>query len=220
MGRKYDIEKRQDLAKRAFEYMRDQGNAQVTMSALARELGITRPALYHYFPDKTTILQSILFELLTEQTLFVMERVMAEEHPIDQLYAQIKAVHEFYSGREADIVFLTQTMVPTQKDEAERILKQAIAQFSMARTVISQRIDEYIERGLMKPIDGDSLVRLVRAVIDGLLIQRVIEDIPLTPIHDVLWHNLLRPLKDNPPGDDINRHETKSTDHDDPEHTK
>jgi len=36
---------------------------------------------------------------------------------------------------------------------------------------------------------------LIRALTDGLLLQRVMTGIDLAPAHDMLWSNLLAPLK-------------------------
>ena len=70
--------------------------------------------------------------------------------------------------------------------------------FEAHRRANADRIRAGIEAGLVAPCDADALVQLVRAVIDGLVIQRVTESIELEPVHRLLWENLLAPLERTP----------------------
>ena len=49
--------------------------------------------------------------------------------------------------------------------------------------------------------DADALVQLCRAVIDGLMVQRVMTKVALAPIHELFWTNVLLPLKRDPEDD-------------------
>ena len=48
---------------------------------------------------------------------------------------------------------------------------------------------------LVADCDADSLIRICRAAIDGLMVQRVMMQCDLAPVHKLLWEGLLAPLK-------------------------
>ncbi len=168
------------------------------MSQLADELGVKRPTLLYHFPTRSHIVECALEELLIEQWRFVQPRVEREEHPIDRLFAQVRAVHEFHRGHEARLVFLTQALAATAAPRMTEIVERAARVFEPVRKANADRVRQGIAEGTVAPCDPDALVQLVRAVIDGLVLQRVTERVALAPVHKLLWERLLAPLKLTP----------------------
>lgn len=70
--------------------------------------------------------------------------------------------------------------------------------FEAHRKEAARRLREGVAQGTVWPCDADALVNLVRSVIDGLMVQRVMTQVDLTPIHEFLWQRVLAPLKRNP----------------------
>ena len=132
------------------------------------------------------------------QAAFVLGRINQESHPLRRLYAQVRAVHEFQHGNEARLVFLTQALAATGGERMKELVHGAAKIFEAHRRANADRIRAGIEAGLVAPCDPDALVQLVRAVIDGLMLQRVTEGIDLEPVHTLLWENLLAPLARDP----------------------
>ena len=99
MGRPPDPEKRRELARRAVEVLEREGLG-LSTARLAEALGVKRPTLLYHFADHGELVQAALEELLTEQSIHVLGRMAEHEHPVDRLYAQLRAVHEFHRGRE------------------------------------------------------------------------------------------------------------------------
>jgi hypothetical protein len=75
------------------------------------------------------------------------------------------------------------------------IVEGAAKIFEAHRRANADRIRAGIAAGTVAPCDPDALVQLVRAVTDGLMLQRVTEGIALEPVHTLLWENLLAPLE-------------------------
>lgn len=193
MARPAQPEKRRDLAMQAIEVMQAEG-VDIPMSRLAEAMGIKRPTLLYHFPTRGHIAEMALAAVLTEQAIFVLARIEEHEHPIDRLYAQVRAVHEFHDGREAKLLFLAQAIATGAARMAE-ILDVGNQVFEMHRQDAANRIRAGIEEGTVMPCDADAVVCLVRSVIDGLMVQRVMTGLDLGPIHELLWTQLLRPLK-------------------------
>ena len=166
---------------------------------LARALGMKRPTLLYYFPSYADIVETALIALLTEQASLVAAEVERHEHPIDRLFAQLRAVHAFHHGKESRIVFLSQAIAATSGARVSSILQRGAAVFEAFRRGAADRVRAGVAAGTVAPCDADALVDTVRALIDGLMLQRVTGGGPLGPAQDLVWQHLLAPLKLEPP---------------------
>lgn len=193
MARPAEPEKRLSLAREAVQVLEREG-LDISTSRLAEALGLNRSTLLYHFPSRARIIETALEALLMEQAVFVLARVDKHRHPIDRLYAQLRAVHEFHHGREARIVFLSQAIAATGERMAA-IIEIGNQVFEAHRRAAADRVRAGIERGIVAPCDAEALVNMVRAVTDGLMVQRVMTGLDLAPVHELLWNNLLRPLK-------------------------
>ncbi len=202
MARPTEPDKRLDLARRGADVLARQGLG-ISAAELADALGVKRPTLLYHFPTFGHLVETALVDVLGEQALFVVAEVEKHTHPIDRLYAQLRAVHRFHEGREARIFFLTQAVASTGGARVAEILERANAVFESFRRAAADRVRAGVREGHVAPCDPDALVSTVRALIDGLMIQRVTSGLALAPAHDFVWKHLLAPLKLDPakPGD-------------------
>ncbi len=194
MARPSEPEKRRELARRAVDVLRVEG-MDVPTSRLAEALEIKRPTLIYHFPTRAHIVETALEDLLTEQAFFVLSKIEEHTHPIDRLYAQVRAVHEFHHEREARIVFLTQAIAAQGSARMAEIIDVGNRVFEAHRRAAADRIRKGIEDGIVAPCDPDALMAIVRAVIDGLMVQRVMTGIDLASVHEFFWKHVLLPLK-------------------------
>lgn len=197
MARPKETEKRRELARRAADVLQREG-LEISSARLAEALGIKRPTLLYHFPTHGSIVEAALEDLLLEQAAFVLARIEAHAHPIDRLYAQLRAVHEFHRGNEARIVFLSMGIAATSGSRLPQILEAGSRVFEAHRRAAADRIRAGIAAGVVAPCDADALVALVRAAIDGLLVQRVVNGLELAPVHELVWSQWLEPLKREP----------------------
>lgn len=202
MARVMDNARRQALAAQAVAVLQEEG-LDLPNATLAERLQLKRPTLLYYFPNKASILESALEAMFTEQVAFVMAQMAQHEHPLDQLDAQIRAVHAFHHGREGRVVFLTQAIASLGMQTAERFLVMGDLAFEAQRNRMKVLLREAIDAGRMWPCDVDALVRLVRSTVDGLMVQRFMTGCELQPVHDFFKSHVLDPLRRVPSqGDD------------------
>jgi hypothetical protein len=135
---------------------------------------------------------------LLEQASFVSSRVAEVEHPLDKLAAQLEAVAEFHRGRESRVVFLTQAIAALSGARLAELIEAGSELFAAQRRANVERLQRGIAEGTVAPCDAESLVVLVRAVTDGLMLQRVTGDTELAPVHAFLRERLFEPLKRAP----------------------
>ena len=196
MARPAEPEKRLELARRAVDVFARDG-FDVPMSRIADELGMKRPTLLYHFPTRAHIVETALQDLLVEQAAYVLARIEEHDHPIDRLFAQVRAVHAFHNGREARITLLSQAIASTGGRMVE-LIDIGNRVFEAHRRAAADRIREGIRKGTVAPCDADALVNLTRAVTDGLMVQRLMTGADLAPVHDFLWTHVLLPLKRKP----------------------
>ncbi len=193
MARPSEPEKRLELARQAVDVLARLG-LDLPMARLADELGVKRPSLLYHFPTRGHIFETALQDLLVQQAAYVLARVEEHEHPIDRLFAQVRAVHSFHHGREARIMLLSQAIASSGERVAE-IIDIGNRVFEAHRRAAADRIREGIRQGVVAPCDAEALVSLIRSVIDGLMVQRVMTGREIGPVHDFLWRHVLHPLK-------------------------
>jgi AcrR family transcriptional regulator len=194
MARPSDPEKRRELARRAADVLQREG-LEIPVARLADALGVKRPTLLYHFPSYSHLVEAALEDLLTEQALFVLDRLQGVEDPLERLDVQVRAVHAFHHGREERIVFLTQAIAATAGPRLPEILATGGQVFAAHRQANVERLRAGIAEGTILPCDPEALVALVRAVLDGLLVQRMMTGADLGPVHDLIRDRLLEPLR-------------------------
>ena len=194
MARPPEPEKRRELARRGAEVLQREG-LEMPVARLADALGVKRPTLLYHFPTYSHLLEAALEDLLAEQATFVLARLEGEDDPLRRLDRQIRAVHAFHAGRESRIVVLTQAIAVTAGSRLPAILATADAVFEAHRRAAAARLEEAMAAGAIARCEADAVVDLVRAVTDGLMVQRVMTGRVLAPVHDLLRDRLLEPLR-------------------------
>lgn len=194
MARPADPEKKLEIARDAVAVLQREG-IDLSMSALADALSLKRPTLLYHFATKADLVQLALIDLLTEQHAFVTEAVAKHTHPIDRLYAHLLAVHAFHSGHEARVVFLTQAIAATAGSQLPQIIAAGNAVFEAHREDTLRRLRHGIREKTVAPCNPEALFACIRAIVDGLMVQRVVSHAPLPACHEFIWEHVLRPLK-------------------------
>jgi len=90
---------RDEILAAARALLRDGGPDAVTLAAVAGELGMTKPALYHYFASKEALMRSLVTVLLDEEIEALVAAVEAEADTGRILGTLIKAFYDCYVHR-------------------------------------------------------------------------------------------------------------------------
>lgn len=90
---------RRDILDAAQKVLREQGIDSVTLASVAAELGMTKPALYHYFPSKDALVRTLVTSLLAEEIEALIAAVEADQNVATTLSTLIRAFYSHYIGR-------------------------------------------------------------------------------------------------------------------------
>jgi AcrR family transcriptional regulator len=87
---------RQEVLEAAKALLLAEGPDAVTLGAVSKSLGMTKPAIYHYFPSKEALTRSLVASLIDEE-ISELESAVERTGPIDNpIGAMIKAFHTHY----------------------------------------------------------------------------------------------------------------------------
>ena len=90
---------RQEILAVARDILLQEGPDGVTLNAVSSRLGMTKPALYHYFASKEALARGLITTLIDEEIGALMRAVDAVASDDRLLGAMIRAFHAHYAGR-------------------------------------------------------------------------------------------------------------------------
>lgn len=92
-----------------------------TISDLAHAIGVSRGALYHYFPSKEAILCGILDDHLLEFLGMIDKALQSNRSAVEQLRAVTKAIVEFNAQSPDEQVLILNDLNQLAEDDRDRL---------------------------------------------------------------------------------------------------
>jgi AcrR family transcriptional regulator len=180
----------------ALDAIVEQGSSKVTLEAVGRRIGVTKSAIYHYFPNKRGMLRALFLREIN-RTLAQMESAAERsKSPEAKLRAVITARYDYLNRQGGfsswsletllDIEPLARELLPVFRD-AEQELCASIArqgEASGAFTVASPNVVAAVLVSCLHGLDGDLLLvrnargrkdrieTFIQLLFDGLLTRR------------------------------------------------
>jgi AcrR family transcriptional regulator len=136
---------------------------------VARLAGMARASIYHYYPDKASLVRDLVRELLREEEiLFATALRDAKGNPlqrIERLAGELTELFADWAALGKMLVELWSTAAAMFKPFFRRIRRD------LAELIVEGQSSGEIEREL----DPDAAAAAVIALIDGMLLQRMLE---------------------------------------------
>jgi AcrR family transcriptional regulator len=101
------------------------GLAAATLGAVADELGLTKAALYYYFPSKDALLNELMYRSMEQQSQSLHDAVEETETGPEALRALIRETVEMYADRLDD--FRLQYLQPQLNPDAVQVSAEQLA---------------------------------------------------------------------------------------------
>jgi AcrR family transcriptional regulator len=111
---------RRELLGKCFDLFCRKGYSNVTMREIAREIGVSTGALYHYFPTKINILEQLFSWVLESDIGEYRRRADREAHP----ERKIGSIIEYWYGRQEyyrNLLLLATDLYRNSPESAEKI---------------------------------------------------------------------------------------------------
>jgi len=195
MARTVDTKRREEIAARAFEVVKEQGVHQTTMSDIASALNMKRPTLYWYFKDLGAVFDAVLVGRDDELYKFVLARVHRFEHPIDRLAEVVRATTEFFTSRRDEMMVLFQLWTIACSGDPARLERRRRDFIVPVHKALTTELHAGIEAGLVAECDPKLIVDLAIAFIDGAQLHQLIRNANAGVLVEGFCQYTLEPLR-------------------------
>ncbi len=176
-------ERRRQLLARATELFATHGYDELSMAKIAREAGVSKPLLYHYFPNKRELFEAALAQAAEEHLARV--RSDPDASPAQQLTASLEAFLTWIDEhRGAYEKLMRSAGIPEVRELIDRVREET-----------AQRILAGLSPGGPPPPQVRSAVRGWLWYMDGVCLDWVREgDMARPEVHGLLLGSLLGAL--------------------------
>ncbi len=142
-------ERRQQIVTRAAGLFDQSGYSNTTMDDIAREVGVAKPTLYHYFPSKDDILHAIheeFIDLLIERHEARSETGLRPEQLLLEVMADILELMQTHRGH-VRVFFEHHRELPPEAREPIKVKRDRYEQ------IVEDLIRQGIETGVLRDTD-------------------------------------------------------------------
>jgi TetR/AcrR family transcriptional regulator len=193
MPRRPDLARRTELARAAFEVLRERG-MQTAMRELADALGIKRPTLYFYFRDLGAVFETLLDQAMHALTETALARARAHDHPIDRLCAVIDGALAFHRDQPQLFAGFLQLWALSGRGPSSALDRTRYG-MRAARDGLVAELRAGIARKDVRPCDPERIVDLVLAVVEGTAMHHTLGLAPIDDAAGELIRRVLEPLR-------------------------
>jgi AcrR family transcriptional regulator len=153
---------RKELLRKAFNLLAEQGYAKVTTRQLAKELGISTGAMYHYFPSKKALFEQLVEEMGRQDVIAFRQLVMGAT----TLQERIARLGQFLIDNED--YFVKQTAIWT-----DFCMNSDMTEVSS--NAVFQRVDAGCCQGIAEALElsDQRVVQFIWTLINGVLLEQV-----------------------------------------------
>jgi AcrR family transcriptional regulator len=184
----------------ALDLLRERGMAALTMSAIAEQAGISRPTLYHYFPDVDAVLAAWVGREIERSLSVMLVESRAIPDPLDRLAYLVATQARTFANQSHRLSaehFESEAGSPAVRREVE-------ARMAPLRQLLADTVAEAAASGLLRaPVDAalaaDLLLGLLGAVRRRLVAGTLDPDEAVRSIMELLSSGWLHPGAGNPP---------------------
>jgi len=191
-----EVERRSQILGAARALFVEHGFLAARVEDVAKRAGLSKGAVYFYFPSKKAIFEALAEQEYSRTITFLLQAEAAPIPASQKLFIMARQYLDYFSGLQDPPRFFLLMTEMAIRDEAVRDRVQAIHERYVQglAAIISQGSDE----GIFRPVDAESLSTLLKALIDGLAGQAAAGLRPdvgrLSQAGmDILLHGLLTP---------------------------
>ena len=179
-------QRRNDILKAAEKLFLSREYDNVSMNDIAREAGISKGTLHYYYPSKDELIYDIAqqhFTVVKSSVLKWIENVRGQTSFAEILKVVLGSFLEAETRNKLHLYLLQEAVVNN-----EHIRQRFQESYQEWRILIKEELDLQSELLQFNESEARALSFIIVAIIDGLLIQRIVggDNIPLDDIVDYL----------------------------------
>ncbi len=161
-----ETERRAQILDAARALFVERGYLAARVEDIARKAGLSKGAVYFYFPSKKAIFEALAEQEYARTITFLLQAEAAPIPASQKLMIMARQYLDYFSGLEDPPRFFLLMTEMAIRDEAIRENVQAI--HSRYVQGLAAIIAQGSEEGIFRPVDAESLSTLLKALIDGI----------------------------------------------------
>lgn len=162
------------------------GLSALTLSAVGKELGLTKAALYYYFPSKEALVFELIYASLEGHASYVGDAIDATTSGGDAIEALIRASAEHYGERmdEVRLAYMVPQVTPKGTMRIDEAMLERVRPFNERMYgAVAQRIArDQAGKRIPKAIDGRRLAFVAHTSVLGMLMMEGLVDMSDDPL--------------------------------------
>jgi len=164
MAKQIGTNTKEKILKAAARMFSERGYDKVTTREIAKDAGINPASIYHHFPSKEDILDSLyaLYSLKRREEYPDMGELMllAETEPPHEVL-----IRSIFSYSDENVEMLDQVLITAARglgidQKSERFIRENI--FESVVGALKPLLERLIELGRVEPLDVDSFIRIIQ----------------------------------------------------------
>ena len=195
---------RENIVKTALALFLRKGYEKTSLNDIAREVGISKPAIYHYFKNKDELIHQVLTLFFEEMRKWSKSRFESCETLKDLLRAFFQSLKSFREvagillgerKKKVSYSFLELFLATSRKDPSIR--KRIEEGFLLTRKFLKDQLVRAQRSGeIRKDIDCETFAFQIHALIEGTgLISYLDKSVDIETIGDRMFSNIWKMLK-------------------------
>ena len=183
INKEYRDDAKEKIIAAAIEVAEDKGWDAVTLDAIARNVGVTIPALYNYFKNRDALLDEVILKVARISQAYLETTVAHEDdiHLIIQNIADLNFNQKKHCGPVFNQLIAQLSQQPKQRKKITRIFKNHWI-------IVRDGLIRAKSKGdLLPQIDPDEVVRMIFAISMGLSLSSIMMDNEDTEGEKRIW---------------------------------
>jgi AcrR family transcriptional regulator len=161
--------------------MAAQGAAALSLRAIARDMGMTAPALYRYFQSRDDLVTALILDAFNAlaDTLEAARDTQPEDNPAARLLATLNAYRDWALAHPADFTLIFGTPIPGYEAPRELTIPAAVRNYVALGTAIAGAMQRGV---LVPPSEYSQFPPSIQAALESLRVDNHY-DVPLSVLY-------------------------------------
>jgi AcrR family transcriptional regulator len=158
----------------AMRVLARQGYARTSLMDIASEVGMSKGAVHYHFPTKEALMGQVLQTALDEVAQRTLGVWTASGNPVDALRSSLRELWRARADLTDEAKVVADLLAQSLHDHS---LRPPLAQYyRVASAQIEAPLKELLQAlGLQARLDPSKVARLTHAMLDGLLMQKIVD---------------------------------------------
>jgi len=158
----------------AMRVLARQGYARTSLMDIASEVGMSKGAVHYHFPTKEALMGQVLQTACDMVATRTREAWIAGDNPIEALRSSLRELWRARADLSDEAKVVADLLAQSLHDHS---LRPPLAQYyRFASAQVEPHLREHLDTlGLKTKIDPAKVPRLLHAMLDGLLLQKIVD---------------------------------------------